>query len=137
MLGRNTPETAQIEATLANPASTADERLRAAQAYTKEISLSPWSGLNSIEQADYVRFRELSLSYVVPGNLVEGLGLSRMTLSVAARNLALWTKYTGIDPDNNVTTGRSSDPTQNFVYGIDGWRPGVPRRLTFGVRVGF
>jgi TonB-linked SusC/RagA family outer membrane protein len=137
LLGRNTPETAQIEATLLNPASTAQERLAAAQAWTNEVSLSPWSGLNAIEEADYIRFREISLSYSVPGDAIEGLGLNRMTLSVAARNLKIWTKYSGIDPDNNVTTGRSSDPTQNFVYGIDGWRPGVPRRLTFGVRVGF
>jgi len=36
-----------------------------------------------------------------------------------------------------VTSGVSDDPTQNFVYGIDGWRPGVPRRFTFGVRFGF
>lgn len=137
LLGRNTPETARIEAALLNPASTPQERLAAAQAYTNEIALSPWSGMNGIEAADYIRFRELSLSYSVPGDMIEGLGLNRMTLSVAARNLALWTKYSGIDPDNNVTTGRSDDPTQNFVFGIDGWRPGIPRRLTFGVRVGF
>lgn len=136
-LGRNTVETARIESILANPASTPEQRLEAAQEWTKFVSLSPWSGLNAIEEADYIRWRELSLSYTVPGGVVERMGLDRLTLSAAARNLNLWTKYSGIDPDNNVTTGRSNDPTQNFVYGIDGWRPGTPRRFTFSARFGF
>jgi hypothetical protein len=137
LLGQNTPEAARIVAILADPASTAQERLAAAQDWTDVVSLSPWSGMNNIEEADYVRFRELSLSYSVPGDLLEGMGIDRATITAAARNLKLWTKYTGIDPDNNVTSGTSDDPTQNFVYGIDGWRPGVPRRFTFGVRFGF
>jgi len=137
LLGRNTPETARIESILANPASTAQERLAAAQDWTQEVSLSPWSGLNSIEEADYIRWRELSLSYTLPGDMVSRLGMRNMTVTAAARNLSLWTKYGGIDPDNNVSTARSEDATQNFVYGIDGWRPGIPRRVTFSVRFGF
>ncbi len=137
LLGQNTPESARIVAVLADPASTAQERLAAAQDWTDVVSLSPWSGMNNIEEADYIRFRELSLSYSVPGDMLEGIGVDRMTVTAAARNLKLWTKYGGIDPDNNVTSGVSDDPTQNFVYGIDGWRPGVPRRFTFGVRFGF
>jgi len=136
-LGRNTVETARIEAILANPASSAQERLAAAQEWTKYVSLSPWSGLNAIEEADYIRWRELSLTYTVPGSLVERMGLERLSLTAGARNLSLWTKYSGIDPDNNVSTQRSTDPTSNFVYGIDGWRPGTPRRITFSARFGF
>lgn len=133
LIGRNTLETAQIEATLVNPASTAEERLAAAQAWTGEVSLSPWSGLNSIEEADYIRWREISLSYSLPGNLLEGLGVDRATITAASRNPMLWTKYSGIDPGNNVST----DSGDSFVQGIDGWRPGTPRRFTFGIRVGF
>ncbi len=65
--------------------------------------------------------------------MVEGFGIDRATLTAGARNLMLWTKYSGIDPGNNVST----DSGDSFVQGIDGWRPGTPRRFTFGIRVGF
>ena len=133
LLGRNTPETAEIEAVLVNPASTAQERLAAAQRWTQEVSLSPWSGLNAIREADFLRWREVSVSYSLPGDLIEGLGVDRATLTAGARNLMLWTKYEGIDPQNNVI----SDSGSSFVQGIDGWRPGIPRRFNFGIRVGF
>ena len=136
LLGRNTPETAAIEAVLVNPASTAQERLAAAQAWTSEVSLSPWSGMNNIEEADYIRWREVSVSYSLPGDLIEGLGVDRATLTAGARNLMLWTKYDGIDPTNNVTSSPGGN-TGQFIQGIDGWRPGTPRRFTFGLRVGF
>ncbi len=78
-LGRNTLATAQVEATLENPASTAEERLAAAQEWTKLVSLSPWSGMNSIEKADYIRWRELSLAYTVPGDFADRIGANRAT----------------------------------------------------------
>jgi hypothetical protein len=73
------------------------------------------------------------VSYSLPGDLIEGLGVDRATLTAGARNLMLWTKYDGIDPQNNVI----SDSGDSFVQGIDGWRPGIPRRFNFGIRVGF
>lgn len=136
LLGRNTREAANIEAVIKNPAASPDDKVAAAAAWREIVGLSPWDGVNGIEKADYLRWRELGLTYQVPGSAIEGLGIDRMTVTAAARNLKLFTSYTGIDPENNVVTRPSGD-TSNFVYGIDGWRPGVPTRYQFSVRFGF
>lgn len=136
LLGRNTRETANIEAIINNPTASPDDKVAAAAAWRGLVGLSPWDGVNAIEKADFLRWRELGLTYQVPGSAIEGLGIDRMTVTAAARNLKLFTSYTGIDPENNVVTRPSGD-TSNFVYGIDGWRPGVPTRYTFSVRFGF
>ncbi|MGQ0764639.1 MAG: SusC/RagA family TonB-linked outer membrane protein [Gemmatimonadota bacterium] len=52
-----------------------------------------------IEDGDYVRFRELSVTWTVPQNLIRGLRVGGASLSVGGRNLGLWTKYEGFDPE--------------------------------------
>jgi TonB-linked SusC/RagA family outer membrane protein len=53
-----------------------------------------------IEDAGYVRLREVSLSYQLP---LQFWGMQGLTVSVTGRNLWLSTKYTGIDPETNLT----------------------------------
>ena len=48
---------------------------------------------------DYMKLREISLSYDAPTSIVRRLGASALTLNVAARNLHTWTDYTGLDPE--------------------------------------
>lgn len=48
---------------------------------------------------DFMKLREISLSYEAPANLAGRLGASGLTLNVAARNLHTWTGYTGLDPE--------------------------------------
>lgn len=138
LLGRNTMAVAQIEAVLLNPASTAQQRLDAAKEYVENYGggLAPYAGMNAVEDGDYIRWRELSLTYEVPANLVQRAGFDRLSLTASARNLSLWTGYSGIDPENNVLAANQEGVTQ-YVYGIDGWRPGVPRRFSLSARVGF
>jgi hypothetical protein len=52
-----------------------------------------------VEDAGYVRLREVSLSYSTP---LHFLGLQNLTVSVTGRNLGLWTNYTGNDPETNL-----------------------------------
>lgn len=54
-----------------------------------------------ISKADFVKLRELSVSYQVPGRFVERFGLGSLTLRLAGRNLATWTDYDGVDPEVN------------------------------------
>jgi TonB-linked SusC/RagA family outer membrane protein len=57
-----------------------------------------------IEKAHYTRFRELSLTYRVPESVSSRLLRSReASLSVAGRNLATWTPYSGLDPETTYT----------------------------------
>ncbi len=43
------------------------------------------------EDATFVRFRELSLAYTIPR--------TRFSVTAGVRNLALWTRYRGPDPE--------------------------------------
>jgi hypothetical protein len=47
----------------------------------------------------FVRFRELSITGNVPLAWVRRLRVRDLGITVAARNLGLWTKYSGIDPE--------------------------------------
>jgi TonB-linked SusC/RagA family outer membrane protein len=52
-----------------------------------------------IEDASFVRLREVSLSYSLP---LQFWGMQGLTVSVTGRNLWLSTDYTGIDPETNL-----------------------------------
>jgi TonB-linked SusC/RagA family outer membrane protein len=55
-----------------------------------------------IEDAGYVKLRELALNYSVPVTMVDRFGLSGMDLRLAGRNLLTWTNYGGQDPETNL-----------------------------------
>ena len=50
-------------------------------------------------KADFVRVRELTLAVDLPVGWQKILHASRGTLVITGRNLALWTKFTGSDPE--------------------------------------
>jgi hypothetical protein len=54
-----------------------------------------------IEDGDYWKFRELSLAFAVPDDWAAAAGARRLVLALAARNLAMWTRYSGADPEVN------------------------------------
>jgi TonB-linked SusC/RagA family outer membrane protein len=55
-----------------------------------------------IEKADFVKLREVSLSYNLPRSLISRIGVQDLSLTVAGRNLGIWTKYSGADPETNI-----------------------------------
>jgi TonB-dependent SusC/RagA subfamily outer membrane receptor len=52
------------------------------------------------QDASFVKLREVSATYSLPDHLIPGFQHASFTL--AARELALWTKYTGPDPEVNL-----------------------------------
>ncbi|MDP9348816.1 MAG: SusC/RagA family TonB-linked outer membrane protein [Gemmatimonadota bacterium] len=56
-----------------------------------------------IEEASFVKLRELSLTLTAPETLSRrfGLGAEGLSLTFAGRNLRTWTDYTGFDPEVN------------------------------------
>lgn len=141
VIGRNTPGSAEVTAIMENPNSTAQERLDAALEWaTTYRALSPMSGLNQIYKADYLRWRELSLAYHVPGDIASRFGLSNVSLIARARNLALAVNgdYPGMSPELNQTAQCvSGDIDCNFLLGVEAWRMPIPRRFSLGVRASF
>ncbi len=67
------------------------------------------------EDATFVRFRELSLTYAIPRRLVRALRVGELSITGAVRNLALWTRYTGTDPEVTNSAGNNFqfNPTSN------------------------
>ena len=56
-----------------------------------------------LEDGSFVKLREISLGYTFDGPWVKNsLGVSSLDLRLAGRNLATWTKYSGIDPETNL-----------------------------------
>jgi hypothetical protein len=139
-IGRNTPESAALYATMLNPASTAQQRLDAAIRWAREMeALDPVQGFNSVYDADWIQWRELSLTYRIPTDLVEGWGLSTATVNLGARNLRLFllSDYPGMDPEGNVNGRCNTGLDCNFLQGTEGWGIPIPRRLTLSTRVTF
>ena len=155
-IGLNTPAGSEAERDFitggvdasGNPQNNAEVRLEALNAWVNELlALAPFSGMNHIEKADFVRWRELSLTYNVPANITQRLNLRNLSFTVAGRNLALWTNYSGVDPELNTfarggggsaqssTTSENRD--NNFRTGIEAFGFATPRRVTFTLRVGF
>jgi TonB-linked SusC/RagA family outer membrane protein len=59
-----------------------------------------------IQKGDFVRLREVSLTYSLPRSLTSRMGiLNGGTLTIAGQNLALWTDYEGADPEVVSTAG--------------------------------
>lgn len=137
--GGNTKLRADVEATMLNPASSAQQRLDAALIYAHQLkALSPYDGLNQQFSGDFLRWRELAVTYTAPTKWANYVGGSDMAITFSARNFALWTKYPGVDPEINIF-GRSSGggTDRNFGESIDAFGFPIPRRFGLNVRVGF
>jgi len=68
-----------------------------------------------VEDASYVKLREVSLRYRLPGSLlgqVPALGLDNLTLFAIGRNVFTWSDYKGYDPEAGTPLQRIDD----FVY---------------------
>lgn len=62
-----------------------------------------------IKEADFIKLREISLSYQLPSALLSNMRVDRANLTVSARNLWMWTKYE-FDQEGL----GSADPEVNF-----------------------
>jgi len=138
LIGRNTRAAAEAESAVENPASTVDQRLEAAKAWLNLKALSPYDGLNQGEDGSFVRLRELSLTYTASADFAARLGLKSLAITGSGRNLFLWTKYSGTDPEVNAisrTAGGGRD--NNFLDAVDAFGWPIARRFAVNVRLGF
>ena len=67
-----------------------------------------------IEDASFVKWRELSLTITAPASLASRVRASGLALTFAGRNLGTWTKYSGLDPEVNVL-GQSNFGQGDFL----------------------
>lgn len=87
----------------------------------------------------FVRLQDVSLSYSFDQNILDKLGLTRLSLVASGKNLATWTKWKGLDPE---ATGEVFDqfgdlvPNARAPLGISFRRP-VTRAYTLGINLSF
>ena len=58
-----------------------------------------------IRDASFTRFRELSLTYNIPASLAQRFRSTSASITLAGRNLALWTDYPGLEPEASFNGG--------------------------------
>ena len=77
---------------------------------------SKFLGTNAgyIEDASFWRLREVSLTFNAPNKFVSSIGFSRVSLTLSGQNLAIWTDYSGLDPEIS-STGQTNFATEEFL----------------------
>ncbi len=68
------------------------------------------------EPASFTRLRELSITYYAAERIARAVHVRTLSITAAGRNLALWTKYTGPDPE--VSTVNGGDNLVNAPGGV-------------------
>ena len=83
----------------------------------------------------------MSLTYIASPDWASRVGARSMSLSLTGRNLLIWTKYPGMDPETNVVGRRNDDGgssvDNNFQDSIDAFGFPIPRRISVAVRLGY
>ncbi len=77
---------------------------------------------------EFTRFRELAVSYQLPDAFAKRLRSSRATIIGTGRNLAVWTSYPGVDPEEGVGSGDQRGNEEFF---------GTPPLRYFTIRLNF
>jgi TonB-linked SusC/RagA family outer membrane protein len=108
-----------------DPGSSQEDQARAVASY----NYGAYSGF--IEKADFVRFREVTLTFSVPERLSQRfLGTRGVGVTLAGYNLGIITDYTGVDPEVNASA------QANFVQS-DFLSQAPVRRFSARVNVNF
>jgi TonB-linked SusC/RagA family outer membrane protein len=91
-----------------------------------------------IQKADFLKLRDVSLTYTLPPALTRRFGSERAALTLAAHNVAILWKpdYSGPDPEVNFTG--VMDPGGPFAFiRVDSWTAPMTRRFAASLEVSF
>lgn len=91
-----------------------------------------------VEDASYLRVKNITLTYNVPKKLIKKYYLSDLRLSFNVQNVVTLTGYTGYDPEVGSQNGQYSMTGQGMLmYGVDTGRVPAPRSFIFGIEATF
>lgn len=94
-----------------------------------------------IEDGSFVKLRELSASYTLSNSAIRRLFRDGVDLTVSGRNLAVWTNYSGYDPEINLfgtnAGGLGSVQTTAADRGIDFGGYPIPRVWSISARFSY
>ena len=91
-----------------------------------------------LQDGSYIRFRNLTLAYTLPINIIEKLNLTKLRFYVQAQNLHTWTNFEG-DPEVSVGSGESQlGDEQDFIPGAYAkYSYPATQSIMFGIDVKF
>lgn len=99
--------------------------------YSVENPFNPGSvSTRFLEDGDFIRLSNVNLSYTFD---VTSKFIRSLSVFASGQNLALWTKYSGIDPEVNVDKQINGVPSRGFDY----TQYPKPRVITLGVNLAF
>ena len=100
--------------------------------YYKNI-YNTFTGLASpfVEKTDWLRFRTLTVGYQIPSKALDNSPFGKLGFSLTARNLFLWTPYTGVDPESSLTGNDS------HTQGLEYFNTPAVRSIMFGLNATF
>lgn len=99
------------------------------------VASYPWDiGEANIFDADYIKLREISLSYRLPDKHTQKIGIEGVNFSVYSRNIMIWTKNSGIGIDPERAYQSNSNGT--FKQGVERYNA-EPWVIPVGFKVGF
>lgn len=85
-----------------------------------------------VEDADYLRIKNIVLSYSFPRSICKKLMLQSLKLSANVQNVYTLTGYTGYDPEVGSQNGQYSMSGQGMLmYGVDTGKVPTPRSFVF------
>ncbi len=92
--------------------------------------------VNFVERGvNWLRLRQLSLSYSLPKGLLSRIGFENASVFVNGTDLFILTNYSGADP---TATNSNNASTQGIGgFGIDWFSTSIPRGFSAGIRVDF
>ena len=85
-----------------------------------------------VHDASFLRVRNVTLRYSVPGDWIKRASLQSLAVYTSVQNLYTFTKYFGYNPEAN-NYGNTTAPT----YGVDQGAYPMARTITLGVQLGF
>ena len=71
---------------------------------------------NFVEEADWIRLRNVSLAYQLPKSVLENIFIENISVKLTGNNLWLDTPYTGFDPEGNRGNQNGDDGFGGFTY---------------------
>ncbi len=81
-------------------------------------------GPSNVEPGDFTRLREVVITLDLPAGVARALRVGSATLSLAGRNLALWTEYSGPDPESASVNGARGNAAE-----------GIPQARSWTIRL--
>jgi TonB-linked SusC/RagA family outer membrane protein len=72
---------------------------------------------NYFAKADFIRIKDISLSYTIPQNLTARAGVDKLRIFVTGRNLFTFTEWEGTDPE--LSSQRDFPLQKEFVFGLN------------------